>query len=146
MRTARAGGLTTDSWTVILGVPYPGITNYGTSLSAMVALSVVAMEKEDELPPDRVMTGMISPDGRIAPVGGVSLKIEAAYEAHLRRVVVPNELDTAEGDWRTPFLVQVSPVGTVGEAYQALTDHPLRPTELAQPDLSKLGKSGEEPR
>jgi hypothetical protein len=45
----------------------------------------------------------------------------------MRRVLVPDELDTADGDWITPFLVQVSPVGSVSEAYQALTDQPLLP-------------------
>ncbi len=43
------------------------------------------------------------------------------------RVVVPEEMDVADADWDTPFLMHISPVGSVGEAYQALTDHPLRP-------------------
>ena len=55
-------------------------------------------------------------------VGGVPLKIEAAYEMHLRKVLIPEELDVADGDWNTPFLMQVSPVGTIQKAYRALTD------------------------
>jgi hypothetical protein len=55
------------------------------------------------------------------------LKVAAANEAHMRRVLVPQESDAADGDWTTPFLVQVSPVASVSEAYLALTDHPLRP-------------------
>jgi predicted S18 family serine protease len=126
-RTARAAGLSTDSWTVALRVPYPGLTVYGESLSAMVGLSVVALAKGQFIPPDRVITGTVTPDGHIAPVGAVPLKVAAANEAHMRRVLVPDELDTADGDWITPFLVQVSPVGSVSEAYQALTDQPLLP-------------------
>ena len=126
-RTARVAGLSTDSWTVALRVPYPGLTVYGESLSAMIGLSVVALAKGQFIPPDRVITGTVTADGHIAPVGAVSLKVAAANEAHMRRVVVPDEMDTADGDWVTPFLVQVSPVGSVIEAYQALTDHPLRP-------------------
>ena len=125
-RTARAAGLMTDSWTVILSVPYPGVTIYGESLSAMVAISVIALAKGDLIPPDRVITGTVSPDGHIAAVGSVPLKVSAAKEAHMRRVVVPEEMDIADGDWHTPFLVQVSPVGSVSEAYFALTDHPLQ--------------------
>jgi hypothetical protein len=124
-RTARTAGLSIESWTVSLRVPYPGVTIYGDSLSAMVALTVVALAKGESVPPDRVITGTVTPDGRIAPVGAVYLKVVAANEAHMRRVVVPDELDTADSDWRTPFLVQVSPVGSVREAYQALTDRPL---------------------
>jgi hypothetical protein len=40
----------------------------------------------------------------------------------LRRVLVPDEQDKADKDWETPFLMQVSPVGTVQQAYEALTD------------------------
>jgi predicted S18 family serine protease len=124
-RTARAAGLSPDSWSISLRVPYPGVTIYGDSLSAMVALTVVALAKGEPVPPDRVITGTVTPDGRIAPVGAVYLKVAAANEAHMRRVVVPDELDTADAEWRTPFLVQVSPVGSVTQAYQALTDRPL---------------------
>ena len=126
-RAAHAAGLMTDSWTVVLSVPHPGLTVYGESLSAMVGLSVIALAKGDFIPPDRVMTGTLSPEGRIAPVGALPLKVAAADQAHIHRVLVPDELDTADSDWRTPFLMHVSPVGSVSQAYFALTDHPLSP-------------------
>ncbi|TAJ25816.1 MAG: hypothetical protein EPO64_07495 [Nitrospirae bacterium] len=53
-RTAKAAGLSTDSWTVVLSVPYAGLTVYGESLSAMVALVVVALAKGETVPSDRV--------------------------------------------------------------------------------------------
>jgi predicted S18 family serine protease len=126
-RTAKAAGLSTDSWTVVLSVPYEGVTIYGDSLSAMVALGVVALAKGDFIPPDRVMTGTVAPDGHIAPVGAVPLKVAAANEAHMHRVLVPDEVDVTDGDWKTPFLVQVSPVGSVSQAYEALTGRALKP-------------------
>jgi hypothetical protein len=126
-RTAHVAGLSTDSWTVVLGVPHSGLTVYGESLSAMVALSVVALAKGEFIPSDRVITGAVSPDGHIAAVGGLSLKVAAAGEARLSRVVVPDDIDQADNEWRTPFLVHVSPVGSINQAYHALTDHPLRP-------------------
>jgi len=126
-RTAHVAGLSTDSWTVVLSVPHSGLTVYGESLSAMVALSVVALSKGELIPSDRVITGAVTPDGQIAPVGGLSFKVAAAGAAHLRRVLVPDELDEAENEWRTPFLVHVTPVGSISQAYHALTDHPLRP-------------------
>jgi len=126
-RVARLVGIDPNSWTVMLAVPEPGITIYGESLSAMVSLSVLALARGELIPADRVMTGAVSPDGRITPVGSVPLKVAAANEAHLRRVVIPDEADTADDDWHTPFLMQVSPVGSVSQAYQALTDHSLTP-------------------
>jgi len=73
----------------------------------------------------RIITGGIAPDGRITRVGGLSLKLAAANRAHIRRVLVPDEMDASEADWQTPFLMHVSPVGSIQQAYLALTDHSL---------------------
>ena len=121
-RSTHALGLSPDSWTIVLSVPYPGMTVYGESLSAMVALSAVAMSKGDAVLPDHVMTGVVTPDGHIGPVGGVSLKVVAAMQAHMRRILIPEEPDIADQDWTTPFLIEVSPVRSVRQAYQALTE------------------------
>ncbi len=134
-RAAKAAGLSTDSWDVTLSVPYAGVTIYGDSLSAMVALAVMALAKGEFIPSDRVMTGAVTSDGHIAPVGSVPLKVIAAGDAHMHRVLVPDEMDQADSDWLTPFLVQVSPVGSISQAYEALTDHPLLPQILPQPSL-----------
>lgn len=120
-RSARSLNLSTDSWTVELSVPYPGVTIYGESLSAMIALTVAALAQGEFLSPDRAMTGTITPDGRIGPVGSVPLKIAAAKDAHLRRVLVPEERDPSDGDYPLPFLMQVTPVNSVRQAYAALT-------------------------
>lgn len=123
-RAARALGLPTDSWSVSLKVPHEDLTIYGGSLSAMVGVSVAALANGEDVGADRVMTGTIMPDGQIGPVGSVPNKVRAANEAHIRRVLVPDEQDPADPDWETPFLMQVSPIGSVQKAYEALTDHP----------------------
>lgn len=97
-RTAHALGLSTDSWTVLLSVPYQGATVYGDSLSAMVALSVVALAKGEVIPPDRVITGTVTTDGRIGSVGGIPLKVAAANQARLRMVLVPDKQETTQGN------------------------------------------------
>lgn len=124
-RTARAARLDSNSWSVFVTVPSPGVTVYGESLSAMVGLTVVALAKGDFISPDRVITGTVTRDGHIGAVGGLALKVEAAHKAHLQRVLVPDEQHVADGDWQTPFLMQVSPVDTVSKAYKALTGQPL---------------------
>ncbi len=131
LRTARHAGLPSDSWSIVLTVPYHNVTVYGASLSAMVGLTVVALAKGDPVPGDRVITGTVTDAGEIGPVGGVPLKVNAAYEGHLSRVLIPDEQDVADSDWRTPFLMQVSPVRSVSEAYRALTGAPLRAESLA---------------
>lgn len=126
-RAAHAAQLQTDSWTVSFAVHEPAGTIYGDSLSAMVGLAVVALAKGDFIPLDRTMTGTITPDGTIGPVTAISLKIQAAYLKHLRRVVIPDTFDVTDADWFTPFLMQISPTHTAAIAYQALTDHPFLP-------------------
>jgi hypothetical protein len=44
------------------------------------------------------------------------------WRKHLRRVLVPEERDETDSDFETPFLMYISPVATVTQAYQALTD------------------------
>ncbi|HET9962001.1 MAG TPA: S16 family serine protease [Nitrospiraceae bacterium] len=125
IRAARIAGLSPHSWSVSISVLHPDVTIYGYSLSAMVALTVIAMAKGDRVLPDCVLTGGISPDGHILTVGGVPLKVEAAGVAHIKRVLVPDESSVADGDWSTPFLMQVSPVASIQQAYLGLTGHPL---------------------
>ena len=124
-RAAHAAKLPTDSWTVSFSVHEPAGTIYGDSLSGIVGLAVVALAKGDFILWDRTMTGTITPDGTIGPVTAVRLKIQAAHLQQLRRVVIPDTFDTADPDWFTPFLMQISPSQTAAIAYQALTDHPF---------------------
>lgn len=129
---ARAANMSTDSLTISLKVPYRGVTVYGSSLSAMVGLTVLALARGDFIKPDRVVTGTITRDGHIGPVRGIGLKLQAASTQQLHLVLVPEEYDMAEGDWDVPFMLHVSPVGTVRRAYQALTD-----SEFPQPALTR---------
>ena len=124
-RAAASAQLSTISWSVALTFPYPGMTMYGESLSAMVGLSVVALAKGDMLIDGRSITGTITEDGRIGKVGGVPQKIYAAHHQHLNRVLIPEEHHMSDGDWPMPFLMHVSPVNTVEKAYLGLTGHHL---------------------
>ena len=135
-RAARVAGLSTDSWTVMVTVVQPNVTIYGNSLSAMVGLTVIAMAKGETILPDRVVTGGIAPDGHILTVGGIPLKVEAAGLAHLKRVIVPDEMSPDDGDWQTPFLMQVSPVSSLQQAYFGLTGNPLIPQFSTDPPAS----------
>jgi len=80
--------LSPDSWTVALTVPYPDVTIGGDSLSGMVALSVVMLAQGRPMPFHTVLIGTITPDGSIAPVGAVPLKLAAVHTANIQRVLV----------------------------------------------------------
>lgn len=124
-RAAHTANLSTDSWTVTVSVPNP-VTIYGDSLSAMVALTVIALAKGDAIMDDCIITGGIAPDGHISKAGGLSWKLSAAGKAHIRQVLVPDEFDPTETDWQTPFLMQVSRVDSVQQAYETLTGNPIK--------------------
>ncbi len=126
-RAARVAGLTTDAWSVMISVVDSDLTIHGSSLSAMVSLTVLALAKGHSILPNRVITGTIAPDGYIHVVGGIPLKLQAAQHAHYTRVLVPEEISITDGDWHTPFLMQVSPVSSLQQAYLGLTDFPLVP-------------------
>jgi Lon protease (S16) C-terminal proteolytic domain len=126
-RVAAAANLETLSWSVGLTFPYTGLTMYGESLSAMVGLSVVALAKGDQPISGRSITGTITEDGYIGKVGGVPQKIYAAYDQHLNRILIPEEHDVRDEDWQMPFLMHVSPVSTVDNAYLGLTGNRLSP-------------------
>jgi predicted S18 family serine protease len=134
-RTALALGLSTDSWSVGLSVPTPGLTIDGDSLSAMVGLTVGAMAKGGSIPRHRVITGTVTSDGRIGPVGAVALKVTAAHQAGLHMILVPA---TAHSKSKTPPRIQVLPVGSVSHAYQALTA-PDSPESPRQRSLAGIG-------
>lgn len=123
-RTARSLGLSPDSWSVELRIPYEGVTMYGDSLSAMVALTVAAMAQGKTVPSGYVLTGTVTTEGDIGPVGSIPLKVQAASAAKMRRVLIPDQKADTDGDAPTPFLMQVSPVRSVPEAYEALTNSP----------------------
>ena len=124
-RTARAAHLNPDSWSIFLSFEAPGVTLYGDSLSAMVGLTVIALAKGDTVQFDRALTGTVTNDGHIGVVSGIPFKIDAAHHEHLQRILIPDEADATDPDWRTPFLMQISPVASISEAYEALTDRPL---------------------
>lgn len=123
-RVAAAANLGINSWTVGFTFPYAGMTMYGDSLSAMVGLSVVALAKGHRPLYGRSITGTITEDGQIGPVGGVPQKILGAHQ-HLDRVLIPEEYNIGDGDWTTPFLMHVSPVSTMEGAYFGLTGQKL---------------------
>lgn len=99
----------------------PNTIIYGHSLSAIMALTTIALVEGHVPTANCAVTGTIEPDGRLGGVGRVTEKIAAAAEAHYSRVLVPDHPATYETNWRTPFLMQVSPIRTIAEAYREFT-------------------------
>ncbi|MBS3164405.1 ATP-dependent protease LonB [Candidatus Woesearchaeota archaeon] len=66
---------------------YEGVE--GDSASIAVATAIISALKGIPIKQDFAMTGSLSVRGEVLPVGGVSSKVEAAFEAGVRCVIVP---------------------------------------------------------
>lgn len=99
--------------------------------SAGVAMAVAAVSALTGKPVDgsAAITGEVSVQGRVMPVGGVPQKVEAAARAGLQRVFVPraNYMEMFE-----QMGIQVIPVDTVGQAVE----------RMLIPALSEAGEEG----
>ena len=61
----------------------------GDSASIAVATAIISALKNVPVRQDTAMTGSLSVRGEVLPVGGVTQKVEAAVEAGLKQVIVP---------------------------------------------------------
>ncbi len=97
----------------------------GPSAGVAIALAAVSALSGRAVDGESAVTGEISLQGRVMPVGGVPLKVEAAKNAGLTRVLVPKE------DYLKRFTdcgIIVSPVEKFSQAIDAM----LLPTEAVQ--------------
>jgi len=67
---------------------YEGVE--GDSASIAVATAIISALKKIPMKQDFAMTGSLSVRGEVLPVGGVSAKVEAAIDAGIRNVIVPD--------------------------------------------------------
>lgn len=105
----------------------------GPSAGGILTVGLIAAFRGDSLSPTTTMTGTITADGTIGPVGGVPTKIEAAAREGFKTIVLPDSL--APGTWQTgneyteladSLAVEVVPVETIGEAYDAMSGNPVQ--------------------
>ncbi|MFT7615575.1 MAG: Lon-like ATP-dependent protease [Candidatus Woesearchaeota archaeon] len=67
---------------------YEGVE--GDSASIAVAVSIISALNNVPIRQDTAMTGSLSVRGTVLPIGGVSYKIEAAIEAGIKQVIIPD--------------------------------------------------------
>lgn len=95
----------------------------GPSAGAAIVLAIISAIWQRPVRQDVAVTGEISIQGRVKPVGGVYEKVHGAAQAGVRRVVIPKE-NAAEA----PAIpgVEVCPVSRIEEALDLLLAEPLR--------------------
>ncbi|MHA2027869.1 MAG: ATP-dependent protease LonB, partial [Candidatus Kariarchaeaceae archaeon] len=63
----------------------------GDSASITIATAIVSAIENAPIRQDTAMTGSLSVRGHVLPIGGATLKAEAAYKAGIKRIILPRQ-------------------------------------------------------
>jgi len=111
----KAMGIRTSDYD--LHVNFPGGTPIdGPSAGIAMATAITSAIQGRPVDHELAMTGEISIHGRVKPIGGVLAKVEAAFQAGAKTVIIPAE------NWQTIFDnldgLRVIPVDTVQDVFR----------------------------
>jgi hypothetical protein len=120
----------------------------GPSAGGILTVGILASLRHVPLAADVTMTGTISPDGSIGPIGGVLSKVAAAADAGYETVVIPAGNRRARSSATSAPIdlveygaargITVIPVTQLSEAFALLTGEPLlSPQPSADPIVSQ---------
>ncbi len=93
----------------------------GPSAGLAIFLALYSALSKTPVPQDVAMTGELSIQGKVRPVGGIIEKLYAARQAGMRAILVPKE-NVREID-RTLAGIEVIPVASIEQAFKALALH-----------------------
>lgn len=105
---------------------YEGVE--GDSASISIAIAVLSAMEEIPIRQDLAMTGSLSVRGDVLPIGGATAKTEAAIEAGLKEIIVPEK--NLKDIYLSPSLkskIKITPVKNILEVVKiALKDSPKK--------------------
>ena len=108
-----------------MGVAYASTGSDGPSAGAVMTVGFAALFKGDRIRRGIALTGTITTDGTIGPVGGIPDKIRAAVREGYRIILIP-EGQRYDPEWNIDRLawdlnVEVKEVSRIEEAYHLMT-------------------------
>jgi ATP-dependent Lon protease len=108
---------------------YMGVPKEGSSAGITIATGIVSALKKQPVRNDLAMTGEITIMGKVLAVGGIQQKIQAAYNAGVREVLLPadNFKETQELPSYILDAMKLTPVQTIDDVLR----HALRPDHTA---------------
>lgn len=106
-----------DNFDVAVLATYMGVPKEGPSAGITIVTGIVSALKKIPVRNDLAMTGEITIMGKVLPVGGIQQKIQAAYDAGVKEVIIPaDNFNEAEG---LPSYIldeiKLTPVTTIAE-------------------------------
>lgn len=120
-------------------VPEGAVPKDGPSAGIAMATSITSALSHTKIRHDVAMTGEITLQGRVLPIGGLKEKTMAAYRAGIKNVIIPadNVSDLAEVDQVVKESIDFHPVRRLDEVLK------LALTEMPQP-VKSLPASGKD--
>ena len=119
---------------------YEGVE--GDSASIAVATSIISALKRVPVRQDVAMTGSLTVRGEVLPIGGVSAKIEAAIEAGVKKVIVPDaNMQDIVVDPEKLKKIQIIPVKNISEVLLHALDWKGKEAILAKITSNENGYS-----
>jgi len=108
-----------------IGIAYVSTGTDGPSAGAVLTVGFVALLKGDRIQRGIALTGTLTPDGTIGPVGGIPDKIRAAVREGYRTILIP-EGQRDDPRWNIDRLawdlnIEVKEVSRIEEAYRLMT-------------------------
>ncbi|RLE58102.1 MAG: ATP-dependent protease LonB, partial [Thermoprotei archaeon] len=93
---------------------YSGVD--GDSASISIATAIISALEKAPVRQDTAMTGSLTVRGIVIPVGGVTAKIEAAAEAGIKRVIIPEQnIEDVKIEEKYEDKIEIIPVRTFDE-------------------------------
>lgn len=126
-------------------VPEGAVPKDGPSAGIAMATSITSALSQTKIRHDVAMTGEITLQGRVLPIGGLKEKTMAAYRAGIKHVILPadNVSDLSEVDEAVKDAIAFHPVRRIDEVLKlALTELP-KPQPKAAPAKEDAGKGAE---
>ncbi len=124
-----------------LHVPAGAVPKDGPSAGVTMVTALVSLLSERPVVPDLGMTGEVTLQGQVLPIGGVKLKVLAAHRAGLKKIILPrlNEVDLDE----LPDQVREDIEFVLVDDAQEVLEHALMPAapkpEVDQPEAAPEG-------
>mgnify|MGYP000295184816 CR=1 FL=1 len=119
-----------ENFDVAVLATYMAVPKEGPSAGITIATGIVSALRGIPIRNDVAMTGEITIMGRVLPVGGIREKIQAAFDASITEVIIPED-NIGEANSLPRYIldtVKVTPVSTI----QQVLEHALKRSDEAE--------------
>jgi ATP-dependent Lon protease len=126
-----------------LHIPSGAVPKDGPSAGITLVTALVSLLTGRSVCSDIAMTGEVTLQGQVLPIGGLKLKVMAAHRSGLKKVLIPklNEIDIDDIPDTVREDMEIIPV----EDIQDVLEHALEPLEPVEEEVTEEAERSPEP-